>query len=62
MAVLFLVIMVELVTNHVYEYPQWKQSLQERGATFTAKLPRIFIETYRILGKALKIFIGKIVD
>jgi len=49
-AVLFLVILVELVTNHVYEFPQWKQSLQDRGAKVTAKLPRMFIETYRILG------------
>merc|ERR1712141_875841 len=50
MAVLFLVILVELVTNYVYSFPQWKQSLQERGAGFTAKLPRIVVETYRILG------------
>jgi len=49
-AVLFLVILVELVTNYVYSFPQWKQSLQERGAGFTAKLPRIVVETYRILG------------
>ena len=46
-AVLFLVILVELVTNYVYSFPQWKQSLQERGASFTAKLPRIVVETYR---------------
>jgi len=49
-AVLFLVILVELVTNYVYSFPQWKQSLQERGASFTAKLPRIVVETCRILG------------
>ena len=50
-AVLFLVILVELVTNYVYEFPQWKQSLQQRGAIRTARLPRILIETYRyVLG------------
>ena len=46
-AVLIGVITVESVANVVYDFPQWNQALQKRGALKTAKIPRVVIEIYR---------------
>lgn len=46
-AVLFCVVMVETVSNCVYDFPQWSEALLKKGASRTAKIPRVVIETYR---------------
>ena len=46
-AVLVAVIMVEVVTNMVHDFPQWTEALEKKRAYKTAKIPRVIVEIYR---------------
>ena len=48
--VLVFVLVVEGVNSVAMDLPQWSEALKKKGALRTSKIPRVVIETYRILG------------
>ena len=46
-AVSVAVFTIEILTNLVYDFPEWSQILKKKNAVHTAKIPRVVIELWR---------------